>query len=502
MRADLAGSHSVLLRTMARIGGRARRSQGRVQDGRAPDDAVVEARAAPGGRREQVSSRRQRPQQCVARGALRDLRAHGLLALAERAHDEIADPRRAQGAHALREKGVVARKPAVAARPQQVGAGRDRSEAEGDAVRVVLGVHPGRERDRHLRPRAPVPVDQRHRDHVQWAAGEVHDLLRGGKERTVVAHHERVRELHLERAAARACHLGQPVRDLERLVPLQVLVEVLRARPHLVVPEDVVQEAVHRLPAEQGRVELDRHVHVHLREQETDDAFDLPRGAAVKGRQGDLVGELGGEVEVAPAPQVVGDLAPQGLDLGAGVLHRVDPGPHLGRADAGQVVAHAHVEDGVLLEPVGGQPEQVVRLEHVEEHRARHVLAQTVGQPQLLAPFDVVADRGGVDARPGQDQAVVDLDGLELEDAAPGQPGQHDVLRHLVLGAGRGSDRARRAPSVEEHGGVEVRRAVPELARGQVEDLPLTLVLAGHPAQEGAEGRADQLRHQWTGAEW
>ncbi len=130
------------------------------------------------------------------------------------------------------------------------------------------------------------------------------------------------------------------------------------------------------------------------------------------------------------------------------------------------------------------------------------VLAQAVGQPQLLAPFDVVAHGGGVDARPGQDQAVVDLDGLELEDAAPGQPGQHDVLRHLVLGAGRGSDRARRAPSVEEHGGVEVRRAVPELARGQVEDLPLTLVLAEHPAQEGAEGRADQLRHQWTGAEW
>ena len=46
--------------------------------------------------------------------------------------------------------------------------------------------------------------------------------------------------------------------------------------------------------------------------------------------------------------------------------------------------------------------------------------------------------------------------------------------------------------------GTEVSRSAapcPELPRRQVEDLLLPLVLAQHPPQQRAEGRADQLRH-------
>ena len=308
----------------------------------------------------------------------------------------------------------------------------------------------------------------------------------------MIAHHERVRELHLERAPQRAGQLRQAVGDLERLLPLQVLLEVLRARLDLAVAEQVVQEAVHRRASQQRRIQLDRDVHVHLGQQEPRDPLDLVRRAAVEGRERDLVRQTRREVEVAQVREIRGDLAAQPLDLGARVLHALDPGADLGRTDAGQVVADAHVVERVRLAGVAGDARCA---EHVHEHGARHVLAQAFGEAQLLAPLDVVADVGGVDARPRDRQPVVDLDRLELEDAAPGQPRQHHVLGHLVLRAGRGAERVRRAMAVEEDGGVEVRGAAPELARGQVEDLRLALVLAKHPAHERREGRGDQLSH-------
>ena len=326
---------------------------------------------------------------------------------------------------------------------------------------------------------------------MERLAGEVHHRFGGREERPVVLDDQRVGELDLERAPARAGELGEPVGDLQGLLPLQVLGEVLRPRADLVVAEHVVQEAVHRLPAEQRRVELHGHVHVHLGEEEAHDPLDLARRAAMERRESDLVGEGGGEVDVAEAREVGRDLAAHRLHLGAGVLHRLDPAPHLRRPDAGEVVAHAHVQDRLLLEHVGGLPEQVRLLQDVDEHRAGHVLAQALREAQLLAPLDVVADGDGVDAGPGDHQPVVDLHGLQLEDPAPRQPRQHDVLRHLVLRARRGAERARRAMAVEEDRRVEVGRAVPELARGQVEDLSLALVLAEHPPQQVRERRGD-----------
>ena len=330
---------------------------------------------------------------------------------------------------------------------------------------------------------------------MERLAREVHHGLGGGEERPVVLDHERVRELHLEPAPARAGQLREAVGHLQGLSPLQVLVEVLRPRADLVVAEDVVQQPVHGLPAEQRRVELHGDVDVHLGEEEADDALDLARRAAVEGGERDLVGERRGELEIPEAGEVGSDLPAPRLHFDPGVLHGLDPTPHRRRPDAGQVVADAHVQDRVLLEDVGRLAEEVRVLQHVDEHGAGHVLAQALLQAQLLAPLDVVADGGGVDAGPRDHEPVVDLDRLQLEDPAARQPREHDILRHLVLRPRGGAQRTGRAAAVKEDGGVEVGGAVPELAGGQVEHLALALVLAKHPPQQVRKRGRYQLGH-------
>ncbi len=234
----------------------------------------------------------------------------------------------------------------------------------------------------------------------------------------MVAHDQRVRQLEAELAAEGPRPLHETVGHLERVAPLQVLLEVLGSRLDVRVAEDVVQQAVHRLLPEERRVQLDGDVEAHLLHQEEDHRLDLAGRAAVEGREGHLAGERRPEVEVAEAPEVVRDLAPQGLDLGPRVLHRGDPGPHRGRADPGEVVAHAQVEDRVVARGVVRSPEQPLAPRHVDQHRALHVLAEALLEAQLLAPLHVVAHGLHVDARPRDGQAVVRLDRLELEEAA------------------------------------------------------------------------------------
>ena len=88
---------------------------------------------------------------------------------------------------------------------------------------------------------------------------------------------------------------------------------------------------------------------------------------------------------------------------------------------------------------------------------------------ELLRPLDVVADRLHVDAGARNRQLVVDLDGLQLDDAAAGEPGEDDVLRELRV-------RPRRRPNGEDAAAVEADRqielGVAEEARGerQIED--------------------------------
>ena len=265
----------------------------------------------------------------------------------------------------------------------------------------------------------------------------------------MVAHDQRVRELEAELPPEGARALDEPVRHLERLAPLQVPLEVLRPRLDVAVAEDVVEEPVDRVSPEERGVELHGDVKAHLLHEEDGHRLDLVRRAAVEGRKRHLVGERRPEVEVPQATQLVRDLPAHGLDLGPRVLHRGDPGPHRGRADAGEVVAHAQVEDGLVARRVVRPSEQPFRARDVDQHRALHVLAQALGEAQLLAPLHVVAHGLHVDAGPRDREAVVHLDRLELDEAPAREPGEQDVLGHLPVGPGGGPDGVGRAVAVD-----------------------------------------------------
>ncbi len=256
-----------------------------------------------------------------------------------------------------------------------------------------------------------------------------------------------------------------------------------------------MEQAVDRLLPEQRGVELDRDVEAHLLHEEDGHRLDLAGRAAVEGRERDLVGEGGAEVEVPETTQVVRDDSTQGLDLGPGVLHPGDPGAHGRRADPGEVVAHAHVEDGLVARRVVRPPEEALSPRRVDQHRALDGLAQALREAQLLAPLDVVAHGLHVDAGPRDREPVVGLDRLQLEKPAAGQPGEQDVLGHLAVGPGGGADRVRHAPAVHDDRQVEIGRAAPEPPLGQVEDLPLPFRLPQHPPQQVRERRRHQLRH-------
>ena len=164
---------------------------------------------------------------------------------------------------------------------------------------------------------------------------------------------------------------------------------------------------------------------------------------------------------------------------------RLDPGAHARRADAFQVVAHAHVEDGVVAgrEFLAQQPR---RLQDLEEHRRADVLAQRLLQLQFLRPLDVVADVGGVDARPRDLQLVENLDGLQLDDARAAQPGEHDVLRQLTVRSGGRPERRGGAVAVKVDREIQPGQAAEELALRQVEDLAFPLDTRGTRAATAA----------------
>ena len=89
---------------------------------------------------------------------------------------------------------------------------------------------------------------------------------------------------------------------------------------------------------------------------------------------------------------------------------------------------------------------------------------------ELLRPFDVVADRRHVDARPRHLDLVVDLDGLQLDHPPAGEPGERDVLRHLGVRPRRRAERRRGAMFVERDGEIAPRRGFDEALRGEIED--------------------------------
>ncbi len=89
----------------------------------------------------------------------------------------------------------------------------------------------------------------------------------------------------------------------------------------------------------------------------------------------------------------------------------------------------------------------------------------------------------------GNRQAIVQLYGLDLDEAATGEPRQEDVLRHLAVGTRRGAHRIRHAVAVDRHRHVDTLRAAPEAAGRKIEDFGLALGLAQHRV-EAASGTA------------
>ena len=106
---------------------------------------------------------------------------------------------------------------------------------------------------------------------------------------------------------------------------------------------------------------------------------------------------------------------------------------------------------------------------------------------QLLAPLDVVADGLHVDARPRDVELVEDLDGLELDDARAGQPGQDDVLGQLRVRAGGRADRRGGRPAEEADRQVRPGGGVVEAVGRQVEDALPRLPLVGDPPEQHAQ---------------
>ena len=65
------------------------------------------------------------------------------------------------------------------------------------------------------------------------------------------------------------------------------------------------------------------------------------------------------------------NLGAQFFDDGAGVKHAIDKGANLGRLNSGQIVADAHIEDGVRKPGC-----QIRRLRHLDQHGGFDVFLQ------------------------------------------------------------------------------------------------------------------------------
>ena len=125
-----------------------------------------------------------------------------------------------------------------------------------------------------------------------------------------------------------------------------------------------------------------------------------------------------------------------------------------------------------------------------EEPRLR-VLHERLLDEKLLRPLDVEAHGPHVDARARDHEPVVDLNGLQLEDAASGQEGERDVLRELRVRAGRRPDGRRRAVAVETHREVEAREAPEHVAHRQVVDRSRGKLLRGAAHEDGKRERTE-----------
>ena len=280
----------------------------------------------------------------------------------------------------------------------------------------------------------------------------------------MVEHFERVAELEAEAPPALIGKGSQTRAQLHRFLKSEAGSIGGRIHMQLAVTEHIVEHVLQSFPAEHRRVHFDDHVEIVITDQEFADTLDFISRAAVERGQGYAAGNHRGIRKITRFSVCRRNLRAQAIDDVPRIAHAVEEAADLVAADAGQVIAHADVVNhfagraGELTAAVAA-----IVSKHLDEHGPRNVFAQRVLNSQFLRPFDVVADIGHVDARPGNGQAVIDLHGLEFKDPAAGDVAEQDILGHLRVRPGGGADRIARKMAVEAHREIRAvrRRYVP-----------------------------------------
>ncbi|MCG3121339.1 MAG: hypothetical protein ALAOOOJD_04383 [bacterium] len=136
--------------------------------------------------------------------------------------------------------------------------------------------------DWHLRAENLAPLfHQRHRQHVQRRAGEIHDLV--GEKLAFVNDLECVAELDTDSFAQTICSAFQTAHDVHGIFKCDVGLINFGIDCDLVITEPLIQQMFQLLLAQHRRVHFDDDVIIHLGEQEISNAFDFLRRTTVKG---------------------------------------------------------------------------------------------------------------------------------------------------------------------------------------------------------------------------
>ena len=170
-----------------------------------------------------------------------------------------------------------------------------------------------------------------------------------------------------------------------------------------------------------------------------------------------------------------------------------------GERIAGEVVAHAQVEDVLVAGGVVRPAEQALRPRHVDQHRALHVLAR--GSPRGAAPGSTPRCSPRSPCRCRAAGSSGGRSTCTVFSSMKRPPASHDSRTFWAIcpwgpAAGPTGLAARWPWTTTES--VEVVRPAPEAPRRQVEDLLLALRLPQHPPQQVREGRRDELGHART----
>ena len=181
--------------------------------------------------------------------------------------------------------------------------------------------------------------------HVHFFAGQLAPLH---------IHREGIGELQAEFQAMFPRQGQQAAEHGDRIAVLQVLVEMM-----LIESDIVVAHAVQNIPGglvtQDGRIAFDEGVQALLGDQIGGNALNLVRRTAVKGGDGDAVGDTG--ADGVDERRFVGEhffqdaLALPEDRLAGGILHPGEILVNLRPSDALQVVAHGHVEDEAVGVP-------------------------------------------------------------------------------------------------------------------------------------------------------